>query len=1116
MANMNSIPIERLTDKLEAPELDDRSYRVIRLPNQLEALLVHDPDTDKASASVNVEVGSFSDAEDMPGMAHAVEHLLFMGTKKYPKENEYSQYLSSHSGYSNAYTASTQTNYFFEVAASAEEDVPSNKTPESPLYGALDRFAQFFVAPLFLSETLDRELRAVDSENKKNLQSDTWRLNQLNKSLSNPNYPYQHFSTGNLQTLRDEPRKRGVEIRKEFIQFHEKHYSANRMKLVVLGKEPLDTLQEWVADLFKDVRNKDLPPNRWDGMQPYTKKELLTQVFAKPVMDSRTLDISFPYQDEESLYKTHPSRYISHLIGHEGPGSILAYIKAKGWANGLSAGDSPVGPGTAFFTISVRLTPEGLKQYEEIVQIVFQYIALLKDAPPQKWIVDEVKGMAEVDFRFKQKTPASSFTSVLSSEMQKCLPRDWLMSGSRLIRQFDADAITHALNFLRTDAYRLTIVSKEFPGDWDQKERWYGTEYRVEKIPKEFEEAVHKAGTVSRGKIPKELHLPHRNEFVPTRLTVEKKEVAEPAKSPLIIRNDASFRTWWKKDDQFWVPKASVSLMIRNPLVGCTGRNSVKSLMYCHLVKDALEEYSYDAEIAGLDYSLGANSLGLSVDFSGYNDKMPVLMEKVLLCMRDLEIKADRFEIIKERITRDVKNWHFHQPYRQVGEFSRKLTVEKGWTKEDYEAELPNLTPQDISEMAPQLLKQIHVESLMHGNLYKEDALRMTDLIESILKPLPLSSSQWQFRRNLIMAEGTDFTYPREHRDPENVNNCIEYYLHVGPYSDQALRARLLLFSQLTDEQGFDQLRTKEQLGYIVWTGTKIMETIMGYRVIIQSERASTYLETRINAFLATVGTTLKNMPDADFEAHKKSIIAKRLEKLKNLDQEGNRLWNHITSEYYNFHQVDADVAGIRPLTKADILTFYERFISPTSEVRAKMSVHVNAQTSPKDIAAKMTPAEQRLKVQELVGQYITQIGLTPNEDVLAKCFASMDLTSDDTGEAKISPIDTITNALSRYMEDDPAASEALKENEDKEAQLMEQTKVLLSSFLPTIGIVIKKAGIGEEERVGEDKDLPKAPKVKETVFVDDVHAFKAKLLIGPAAVPVEDLTRFEEVESKL
>lgn len=74
--------IERITERLEKPELDDRSYRVVRLANKLEALLVHDPDTDKASAAVNVNVGNFSDADDMPGMAHAVEHLLFMGTEK--------------------------------------------------------------------------------------------------------------------------------------------------------------------------------------------------------------------------------------------------------------------------------------------------------------------------------------------------------------------------------------------------------------------------------------------------------------------------------------------------------------------------------------------------------------------------------------------------------------------------------------------------------------------------------------------------------------------------------------------------------------------------------------------------------------------------------------------------------------------------------------------------------------------------------------------------------------------------------------------------------------------------------------------------------------------------
>ncbi|KAI5298778.1 Insulinase (Peptidase M16), partial [Ascosphaera atra] len=162
---------------------------------------------------------------------HLANHHL-----KYPKENAYSQYLAANSGYSNAYTAACDTNYYFEVAAGDPQSGDAAQLKEqSPLYGALDRFAQFFIAPLFLQESLDRELHAVDSENKKNLQSDQWRLMQLQKSFSNPKHPYHKFSTGNLETLRDNPKEQGINIRDEFMKFHEQEYSANRMKLVVVG-----------------------------------------------------------------------------------------------------------------------------------------------------------------------------------------------------------------------------------------------------------------------------------------------------------------------------------------------------------------------------------------------------------------------------------------------------------------------------------------------------------------------------------------------------------------------------------------------------------------------------------------------------------------------------------------------------------------------------------------------------------------------------------------------------------------------------------------------------------------------------------------------------------------
>ncbi|KAJ9302927.1 hypothetical protein DTO271G3_301 [Paecilomyces variotii] len=1117
--------VERVTDQLEKPELDDRSYRVIRLGNKLEALLVHDPDTDKASAAANVNVGNFSDDGDMPGMAHAVEHLLFMGTKKYPKENAYNQYLAAHSGSSNAYTAATETNYFFEVAATSEssdghgsgQSTPAevangnvNGTSGSagssstdlvpPLYGALDRFAQFFVSPLFLESTLDRELRAVDSENKKNLQSDIWRLMQLNKSLSNKEHPYHHFSTGNLQTLKEEPQKRGIDVRKEFIDFHSKHYSANRMKLVVLGRESLDQLEQWVAELFADVKNKELPQNRWDHVQPFSEEHLSTQIFAKPVMDSRSLDIYFPFLDEENLYESQPSRYISHLIGHEGPGSILAYIKAKGWANGLSAGAMPICPGSAFFTISVRLTQEGLKQYREVVKVIFQYIAMIKERAPEQWIFDEMRNLAEVDFRFKQKSPASRFTSRLSSVMQKPLPREWLLSGSSLLRKFDPEAITKAMSYLRADNFRLMIVAQDYPGDWDSREKWYGTEYKVEKIPEDFSSEIHKALSSSPQERISDLHMPHKNEFVPTRLSVEKKEVPEPAKTPKLIRHDNRARIWYKKDDRFWVPKATVHVTLRNPLVWATPANHVKAKLYCELVRDALVEYSYDAELAGLDYHLSASIFGLDVSVGGYNDKMAVLLEKVLTSMRDLVVNPDRFKIIKERLTRGYRNAEYQQPFYQVGDTTRYLTSEKTWINEQYAAELEDIEADDVASFFPQILRQTHIEVLAHGNLYKEDALKMTDLVETILAGRPLPQSQWHVRRNMIFPPGSNYIYEKTLKDPANVNNCIEYYLFLGSLVDSVLRAKLLLFAQMTDEPAFDQLRSKEQLGYVVWSGARYSATTLGYRVIIQSERTAAYLESRIDAFLSRFAETLENMTEDEFEGHKRSIINKRLEKLKNLASETNRYWSHIGSEYFDFLQNEVDAARVRGLSKQEMIEFYRQYIDPQSPTRAKVSIHLNAQAG--EAAKNADPQELKSKFISLLGAQLEAAGFTADPEKLQAAFAEIDLSAGNEAQ--------ILSAVKSFL------TSELQLPEEKALPVISQAQQLLGVQLMQSGT--QKSPSGDNKSSAEqgaktsvNGDLPRGP-----TYITNVPEFKARLAVSAGPSPLVDLTEFEDFEPKL
>ncbi|KAK7928452.1 peptidase M16 inactive domain-containing protein [Apiospora marii] len=933
-------PVDRVADNLETPLLDDRSYHVVRLSNHLECLLVHDPETDKASAALDVNVGNFSDEADMPGMAHAVEHLLFMGTKKYPVENAYNQYLSAHAGHSNAYTGATSTNYFFEVGAK-----PSEGEDESPLYGALDRFAQFFIEPLFLSSTLDRELQAVDSENKKNLQSDQWRLHQLEKSLSNPKHPYCHFSTGNFEVLKTEPEARGIDVRAKFMEFHGKHYSANRMKLCVLGREPLDVLERWSAELFSAVPDKNLPQNRWEDEVPFAKDQLKWQCFAKPVMDSRELNLLFPFMDEEKLYESQPSRYISHLMGHEGPGSVFSYIKSKRWANSLSADVYAICPGTpGVFGCQVRLTKDGLMNYKEIVKAFFQYVALLRETPPQEWIFEEQKGMADVDFKFKQKTPASRFTSKIAAVMQKPLPREWLLSGQSRLRKFDASLIEMGLDCLRPDNFRMTLVSRDYPGDWDQKEKWYGTEYKAEKIPEEFlAEIAEAADADAKTRLP-QLHLPHKNQFIPTKLEVEKKEVKEPSLVPRLLRNDNIARTWFKKDDTFWVPKANLMVSCKNPIIFATAENSVKAKLYTDLVWDALEEYSYDADLAGLQYNVTLDSRGMFVEVSGYNDKLPVLLEQVLITMRDLEIRDERFDIVKERLSRGYKNWELQQPFTQIGNYISWLTSEHDYVVDQLEAELPGITVEATRAFHKQLISQMHIEAYVHGNLYKEDALKLTTMIENTLKPRVLPKDQLPILRSLLFPAGANYLYKKTLKDPANVNHCIEYYLHIGSKGDRMVRAKTKLLDQMIHEPAFDQLRTKEQLGYVVFSGLRGCSTTYGFRFIIQSERTSEYLESRIDSFLNAQATALNDMSDSEFESHKRAVVVKRLEKVKNLDQETGRHWAQIANEYYDFEAAQEDATHVKRLTKSDMIDFYSCHILPSSPTRAKLAVYLEAQ----------------------------------------------------------------------------------------------------------------------------------------------------------------------------
>ena len=193
-----------------APRNDHSSYKVLTLSNQLRVVLISDPNATQAAAAIDVNAGSLNDPVGVNGLAHFCEHMLFLGTKKYPDKSEYSSFLSANGGYDNAYTSEVNTNYYFGVNLDALE-------------GALDRFAQFFIAPLFIENSTFAEMNAVNSEYDKDLNDPGWKFFQLLKNVSNPQHPFSRFSIGSIGTLNVS------DIRERLIKYYNTSYSANQV-----------------------------------------------------------------------------------------------------------------------------------------------------------------------------------------------------------------------------------------------------------------------------------------------------------------------------------------------------------------------------------------------------------------------------------------------------------------------------------------------------------------------------------------------------------------------------------------------------------------------------------------------------------------------------------------------------------------------------------------------------------------------------------------------------------------------------------------------------------------------------------------------------------------------
>ncbi|MFA5631366.1 MAG: insulinase family protein [Porticoccaceae bacterium] len=866
---------------------DDRSYRYFTLDNGLEVLLVSDSAADKAAASLSIDIGSFENPPEREGLAHFLEHMLFLGTDKYPEPGEYQAFISEHGGTFNAYTSLEETNYFFDVDS-------------QHLMAALDRFARFFVAPLFNPEYVDRERHAVDSEYQLKIKDDSRREWDVLAEIANPEHPFSRFSVGNLETLQDSPEN---PLRDELLDFYEQYYSASRMKLVVLGKESLDDLQRAVADRFADVPHPELTLP--DDEIPLFTRELPVKVSLRPEKELRQLSFLFPMPGLAEHWRKKPIEYLSHLIGHEGEGSLLQSLKARDLAEGLSAGPVYDSRRGALFAVQISLTPKGVARDEEVSRDFFRWLELIRSEGIEQWRYDEVARLAELRFRFAEKQSPMGYVYRLSNNLHHLAPAD-ILRGNYLYEVFDEALIERYASYLRPDNLVVTLVAPDV--ETDRTSRLYSAPYAVEPV----DAANFSADTGVA------LSLPARNPYIAGNLVVH-----QPAEaSPVPVRSEAIASLWHYPDSQFQTPKGYFEARIALPVdVGLEQAATLEYLLA--VVEDQLNSEAYPAMLAGLGFGFSTWEKGFLITLTGYSEKQPVLLASVLDALKNPDWDETRLQRIKTSLIRELRNTTREWPLRQLLYQLPPLLTES-WPPLAKAEVLEGVTVQQLRAFHSQIIAGGQGRHYAGGNYSEQEA---QVLAAAVIDALALGGDRVSRAlevRDLARREVLPVVrYPVDHND----SAAVLYIQGDGDSLEE--RALFSLLNNILQAPFYNTLRTEKQLGYAVGSSFYPLRRVPGALFYVQSPKVDAdALRKEIDGFLATFSTTVAALDEEGLNRYRQSVLANIEEKPRNINQLAARHLESLNLGYENFDFRPRLAEALRAATREQVVSSYEHSIN--------------------------------------------------------------------------------------------------------------------------------------------------------------------------------------------
>ena len=878
---------------------DQRRYDLIALENGLEVMLVSDPTVEKSAAALSVGIGAASDPEDYPGMAHYLEHMLFMGSAQYPEPDGFMAFTAEHGGMSNAYTGLDITNYMMLVENDAY--------PE-----ALDRFSRFFTDPLLDPTYIDKEKNAVNAEWSMRREQDfriTYRL--ARKLLGD--HPANRFQIGNLESLAD---KTDDGLHAATVAFFEEYYSANLMKASLIGNRSIPELRALAEAYFADI------PNRQIAKPEITAPLDFLEVGAKrvryvPKDDTRELRLDFIIDNNRERDDAKPSEYLSYILGSEMPGTPAVRLRELGWASALVVSADPSRYGNyGVFTFSVRLTPEGLAHRKEITGMLLGYLAMLQEQGVDDRYADEFGTSLNNRFRFLEKMDDFSYAHELTRAMQTH-PAQYAIAAPYRFTGFDREAVDAVLAQLIPERLHVWEIDQQQTAN--ESLYFYDGHYAVEEL------VLPDSAALREEALAYQLSLPAKNRLLP-----EQFAIVEANRQPEQVWEASDISVWLQGSEAFAaLPRGYTQIYLNTPYRQQSVDAAVMLVLWSDLYNLAQTALINEAAIAGMGLSLALDE-GLRLSLSGFTDKQPELLSAALA---GLKVNPDEQALQQaiDRLKRGLDNRKRALPVSQLGRVLASLTQTGFYDEASVRRAAGEVTLDSFNGFVDTILDSALVRVYLFGNYDKAYAENTVATIRAALPADRLIAAPYTRGAVYAPAAGQSVVYNAD----LPVEDLGMMLLYASPAPTVINEANGLVLGRHLRNRAFDTLRTEEQLGYAAGGLTTTMQDHPWIGLYIQTpvKTPKAMLE-RFEQFSLDYAAMLEALTEDEFQNLKSGVLTQLTEPPTNLSDEAGPYIADWIREQYDFSSRQQLIAAVQGVTRVSIRDYYQKTVLPDNPSR--------------------------------------------------------------------------------------------------------------------------------------------------------------------------------------